>query len=250
MKIALVDDQIADLKNAEAFLSKYIAQNFSEASKDIRIDSFANVENFLRAFEPGKYDLFILDIFMKPLNGIQVAQIIRNKDRDAFIIFLTSSEDYILEGYKVFAVGYFIKPLAKNIEQFAKTFDYIFPKLCAGQKKISVRVNGVEISIPCKTIRYVDIGERHGVCIHLLDKKISPANTYEEIFSALESDPRFVECYHRILLNMDFIKFMDGNDFILSDGSKIPISQRKCKTVKLKYMSHLIGANSSNTSSL
>lgn len=247
MKIAIVDDRLADLKNAETFLRKYITQNFSEAADSIRIDSFSNVEDFLKAFEPGKYDLFMLDIFMKPLNGIQIAQIIRNRDRDAFIIFLTSSEDYILEGYKVFAVGYFIKPLAKNSEQFAKTFDYIFPKLRDSQKKISVRVNGVEIFVPRKTIRYVDINERHGVCLHLIDEKISPANTYEEIFHALEGDPRFVECYHRILLNMDFIKFMDGNDFILTDDSKIPISQRKCKAVKLKYMSHLIGAGSSNT---
>ena len=250
MKIALVDDRINDLNDAKNFLDRYIAQNFPEMSASIRIDSFCNVENFLRVFEPGKYDLFILDIFMKPLNGIQIAKIIRNRDKDAFIVFLTSSEDYILEGYKVFAVGYFIKPLAKNSEQFAKTFDYIFPKLRDSQKKILVRVDGIEIFVSHKIIRYVDIGERHNVCLHLIDREILPANTYEEIFNMLESDSRFVECYHRILLNMDFIKYMDGNDFILTDGSKIPISQRKSKAVKLKYMTYLIDAGSSNTLSL
>ena len=250
MRIALVDDRVADLNDAENFLNEHFERKVLGMADSVQIDSFALVEDFLRAFVPGKYDLFILDIFMKPLNGIQVAQIIRNRDRDAFIIFLTNSAEYILEGYKVFAVGYFLKPLSKNVEQFDKTFEYIFPKLQENMRKISVSVKGVETGILNKSIRYVDIGEKHNVCIHLLDGEILARNSYEEIFAALEGDSRFVECYHRILLNMDFVKYMDGNDFVLNDGSRIPISQRKSKSVKLKYMTHLIGVCSPNTLSL
>ena len=141
MRIALVDDRVADLNDAENFLNEHFERKVLGMADSVQIDSFALVEDFLRAFVPGKYDLFILDIFMKPLNGIQVAQIIRNRDRDAFIIFLTNSAEYILEGYKVFAVGYFLKPLSKNVEQFDKTFEYIFPKLQENMRKISVSVS-------------------------------------------------------------------------------------------------------------
>ena len=247
MKISLVDDQFADLHQAEAFLKKYLAQNFSEVADSIQLDTFLNPQDFLNAFEPHKFDLIILDIFMKPLNGIQVAQIVRNQDRDVSIIFLTTSEDFILEGYKVFAVGYFLKPLSENLDQFAKTFQYIFPKLVDNQKKLSVRVDSGEILVPYKNIRYIDLDERHKLQIHLPNKQFSANMTYDECFNVLKNDSRFVECYHRILLNMNFIKLMDAEDFILTDDTKIPISKRKSKESKLKYMNHLINLNSANT---
>ncbi len=247
MLIAIVDDQIADLRVAATFIKKYIAKNFSETAQSVHIETFSNPEEFLRDFVPNSYDLLILDIFMKPLNGIQVAQSVRESDRDVAIIFLTSSEDYILEGYKVFAVGYFLKPLVDNADQFDKIFYYIFPKLCDNQKRLIVRAGGVEVVVPHKNIHYVDIADKHHVCIHLSDKKISTTTTYEEIASALESDSRFVECYHRVIVNMDFIRRMESDNFVLVDGDSVPISKRKSKSAKLKYMAHLISVGSSNT---
>ena len=247
MNIAIVDDLRSDLHDAKAFLTNYLAKNFAEVAPSVKIQSFSNPEDFLRVFKPESFDLIILDIFMKPFNGIQVAQVIRNHDRDVFIIFLTTSEDFILEGYKVFAVGYFLKPLSENIDQFSKTFQYIFPKLVENQKKLSVRVGSGEIPIPYKNICYIDIDERHRLQIHLPNKQFSTNMTYDDCFNVLKNDSRFVECYHRILLNMNFIKQMDSDDFILTDGTKIPISKRKSKESKLKYMNHLINLNSANT---
>lgn len=251
MNIAMVDDQAEDLQDAENFLREHLAKKFSEVAPVVRIDTFSKPEKFLSEFECDKYDLLIFDIFMKPLNGIQVAQIVRGKDSDVFIIFLTNSEEYILDGYKVFAVGYFLKPLAENVKQFTKTFDYIFPRLLANQKRVTVpvKLDDVfgDVSILHKNICYVDIGEYHLPCIHLTDRNISTLLSYEEIFDALKDDERFLECYHRIIVNMDFIKLMDGEDFVLTDGTRIPISRRKSKVAKLKYMSHLINTNPANT---
>ena len=247
MNIALVDDLRSDLRDAKAFLTNYLAKNFAEVAPNVKIQSFSNPEDFLRVFKPESFDLIILDIFMRPLNGIQVAQVVRNQDRDVFIIFLTTSDDFILEGYKVFAVGYFLKPLSENLDQFSKTFYYIFPKLVENQKKLSVRVDSGEILVPYKNIRYIDLDERHHLQIHLPNKQFPANMTYEDCFNVLKTDSRFVECYHRILLNMNFIKKMDSEDFILTDGTKIPISKRKSKESKLKYMNHLINFNSANT---
>lgn len=247
MNIAVIDDRTTDLHAAENFLKRYLLQNFPDLLPSIRIETFVNAKNFLDGFSSKKYDLLILDIFMKPLNGIQVAQAVRRIDRDAAIIFLTNSEEYILEGYKVFAVGYFLKPLTENVEQFAKTFQYVFTKLIDNRRRINVLTKTGEISVAHKDIRYIEIAEYQRVCIHLNDKKIFPAMSYEKIFDALENDSRFLECYHRILVNMDFIKNMSDEDFILNDGTKIPISRRKSKAVKLKFMSHLLALNSTNT---
>ena len=55
---------------------------------------------------------------MHELNGIQLAKIIRSKDKDCNIIFITSSEEFLIDGYSVFAVGYFLKPINENEETF------------------------------------------------------------------------------------------------------------------------------------
>ena len=246
MNIAVVDDLADDLLAAKTFLTNYLEKNFAEVVANIQIKTFSDPEDFLSDFKPEKFDLVILDIFMQPFNGIQVAQIVRNQDKDVSIIFLTTSDDFILEGYKVFAVGYFLKPLSENLDQFAKTFRYIFPKLVENQKKLSIRVGKSEILIPYKNILYIDLDERHRLQIHLPNKQFSANMSYDECFNVLKDDSRFVECYHRILLNMNFIKKMDSDDFILTDGTKIPISKRKSKESKLKYMNHLINLNSAN----
>lgn len=241
MNVALIDDRIQDLIDAESFLKNYIAENFSEHADSVQLDTFSHAEIFLRDFEPKKYSLLILDIFMKPLNGIQVAEAVRKLDSEVAIVFLTNSPDFFLEGYKVFAVGYFLKPFAENAAQFDKTFKFVFQKLLASQKNLSVKLSGgLDVKIPFKRIKFIDIDWRHRVCIHLEGKKIYPSGSYDKISAEMLSDDNFVECYHRILLNMDFIKYMDDDNFILRDETKIPISQRKSKASKLKYMAHLM----------
>ena len=243
MNIALIDDQLSDLRDAKTFLRKYFAENAPEVAGSVRIETFNDAGKFLSKFERGAYDLIILDIFMRPLNGIQVAQIIRSRDSNAAIIFLSNSEDFLSDGYKVFAVGYFLKPLAENVEQFTKTFRYVFPRLMENQRRLTLSVKGNKILVPHRNIRYVDIDEHHHLTIHTTDEKISPNMTYEEIFYALKDDARFLECYHRIIVNMNFIRRMEEEDFLLDDDTKIPISRRKSKAAKLQYMSHLIAAN-------
>ena len=120
MNIAVVDDLADDLLAAKTFLTNYLEKNFAEVLANVQIKTFSDPEDFLSDFKPEKFDLVILDIIMKPLNGIQVAQIVRNQDKEVSIIFLTTSDDFILEGYKVFAVGYFLKPLSENLDQFIK----------------------------------------------------------------------------------------------------------------------------------
>ena len=71
MNIALVDDLRSDLRDAKAFLTNYLAKNFAEVAPNVKIQSFSNPEDFLRVFKPESFDLIILDIFMRPLNGIQ-----------------------------------------------------------------------------------------------------------------------------------------------------------------------------------
>lgn len=237
MKIAIVDDERDELTAAETYLREYLRENFSEDEPDIQIDTFNCARDLLKIFKPGIYQLVILDIVMPEINGMQAAQIIRARgDNEAGIVFLTSSDDYILNGYRVFAVGYFMKPITNHAAEFAKTFEYIFPKLCKKNPELILNVNGTAVSVPYQNIFYVDIEDGHKLCIHLANKKFITVNSYADIADILLKDERFIECYHRIVLNMDYVKLMKEDDFILINDALIPISKRKKKEVKVKYI--------------
>ena len=238
MNIAIVDDEISELNTAEYYLRNFIEKNYPEIYSEIKIHTFSNANDFLNAFKPGFFQLVILDIRMEEINGIQIAQIIRARgDDDANIVFLTSSEDFILNGYRVFAVGYFLKPISNHEDDFTRTFEHIFPKIFKNTQEIILTVDGNKIFVPNRNILYLDIDYRHRLCVYLADgKKFVTTNNYSEIQPLLLTDERFLECYHRIIVNMDYIKNMEPDDFILMDGTSIPISQRKKKDVKIKFM--------------
>ena len=236
MNIAIVDDEQIELEAAENYLRNYLTENWSELNFVIQI--FSSAEDFLNAFKPGLFRLVILDIRMPEIDGLQLAQIIRARgDDDANIVFLTGSDDFILNGYRVFAVGYFVKPITNHAEDFAKTFEHVFRTIREKNPEIILNVAGAEVPVPLRNIFYVDIDYRHRLCVYLADgKKFVTANNYSEVQPALLADERFLECYHRIIVNMDYIKSMEPDDFILADGTSIPISQRKKKEVKVKFI--------------
>lgn len=237
MNIAIVDDEQIELTFAETYLKKYIHKNWSEIEAETKIQPFTSAKEFLNIFKPGMFQLIILDIRMKEINGMQAAQIIRARgDDEVNIIFLTSSDDFIMNGYRVFAVGYFLKPISAHKDDFTKTFEHIFPQLTKKSPELTLNVNGADIFVLYRNILYIDIDYRHHLCVYLADgKKFVTSNTYSDLSEILLKDERFLECYHRIIVNMDYIKSMEADDFILMDDTSIPISQRKKKDVKVKY---------------
>lgn len=240
MNIAIVDDDWQDLHAAELFLKNFIHQNYIEHVAEIFITTFSSAFDLLQNFSVGQYEIILLDIRMEKISGMQAGRIIRNRgDDNVKIVFLTNSDDYTLDGYRIFASGYILKPIDENIDDFNKTFSHIFSKIFVQDKEIIVPVDRINISVPYKNFFYADIDENHKLCVHLNERKIITTMTYLECCAILSEDPRFLECYHRIIINMDLVKSMDKDNFILKDGTIIPISQRKKKEVKSKYMSYL-----------
>lgn len=238
MNIAVVDDDAVDLATAVSFLREYV--DIGGPQSDTHIAAFDGGEHILEDFETDKYDLIVLDIYMKGISGMETAKEIRKADAKVAIVFLTSSEEHVLEGYRVYAAGYFIKPLAENKQAFTETLDHIFPRLQERRKAICLWAEGVKCHVPYRDICYVDISDKRKPCFHLSGRTLLASMSYETCRDTLLKDSRFLECHHRILVNMDFVESMEQDDFALKDGTRLPISRRKRQDVKIAYMNHLL----------
>ncbi|MGP1432714.1 MAG: LytR/AlgR family response regulator transcription factor [Catonella sp.] len=110
LKIAVCEDETAQRNRLLALLDESSIKNIYSV--------FENGEKLLNVFEQGKYDLILMDIYMdSELSGIEAVKLIRQKDEDIPVAFVTASKDHALESYRLSAIKYIEKPYSKeNIE--------------------------------------------------------------------------------------------------------------------------------------
>lgn len=81
------------------------------------VGRYASAVEALKAIHAQKVDVLFLDIQMPDLNGIELARVLDNsKGHKPRIIFTTAYNQFALEGYRVDALDYLLKPF--NYEEF------------------------------------------------------------------------------------------------------------------------------------
>ena len=110
-KIAICDDERYFRNEIYRRLEDYLKRKNIE----YEIDIYTTGEELCELGEKiVNYLIVFLDINMKGMNGVDVAQRIRLYSEKIFIVFITAYIDYSIDGYKVGAVRY----LLKNNENF------------------------------------------------------------------------------------------------------------------------------------
>jgi two-component system, LytTR family, response regulator LytT len=105
-----VDDEPLAL----GLVSKFIAQTpFLQLA-----GKYAGAVDALKAIHTQKIDLVFLDIQMHDLSGIELARVLDKTAEKPRIIFTTAYNQFALEGYKVDALDYLLKPF--NYEEFLR----------------------------------------------------------------------------------------------------------------------------------
>lgn len=88
---------------------------------------YVSAAGALKAIHTQKIDLIFLDIQMAGLNGMELARVLEKNPGSPRIIFTTAFNQFALEGYKVDAIDYLLKPF--NYEEFLqaaqKAFRYV-----------------------------------------------------------------------------------------------------------------------------
>lgn len=103
-----VDDEPLALDLVSKFIEQTPFLNLS--------GKYADALHALKAMHTQKVDLIFLDIQMPDLNGIELARVLDKGAGKPRIIFTTAYNQFALEGYKVDALDYLLKPF--NYEEF------------------------------------------------------------------------------------------------------------------------------------
>lgn len=219
--IAVCDDDFNDrdkiCKAVEAYL-----QIRGIDGKVLGYDSAEKLNSVLES-KRLKFDIVFLDIIMSDMDGMTCARLIRQQDKLVRIVFLTSSTDYVYEGYEVDATAYLVKPI--NTDKLAVVID----KTCgqiddAAKESIAITSGGATQRILLKDILYLE-SEKNKVMIILANGKRLAVYTTLDGFEQSHQSKMWIRSHKSYLVNFLYIEQYAGDKFVLRDGTVIPISR-------------------------
>ena len=108
--VALCDDEAAQRQLTHKLLDSY----FSSRGAAAKIWEFPDGQGLLNALPDKTFDLYLLDIVMPEMDGIDLGLELRKADQNSVILYLTSSPDFALQGYSVKAASYLLKPIQEE----------------------------------------------------------------------------------------------------------------------------------------
>lgn len=232
MKIAICDD----LRLDRALLSQYIMQYAKNSLINIEVIEFDSGEELLSAFLIEKFKILFLDIYMKGINGVTVAERIRETDEYCKIIFTTSSVDHKGDGFEVAATHYLIKPITYDrVEQALNRCKQV---LASDAQYIELPFGKDNIRVNLRDILYIE-AIRNGVIVNTGIEEYKIHTSMAKICNIL-TDKRFLRSHRGFMVNMQHIIAAQDNEFRLKNGRTVPIRQSGRKEIKSSYMHYFI----------
>ncbi len=161
----------------------------------VRVKSFRSAAALLDAARHERFTLYLLDIMMPGLNGMDAArENPRGFDKAADIIFLTSSPGFAYDSYSVKALEYLLKPIR------AKTLYPILDRLDRErrpQEALTLRTGGIIVRVPFSQLTYVEVNGKH-LYFNLADGQVREVvGSMKEYEDALLTRPELMARIHR-----------------------------------------------------
>ncbi len=107
INIAIVEDEQQYAMQLKEYMERYSSETGERFSLTFYEDGEDIIENF-----QSQFDIILMDIQMRFMDGMRAAEKIRETDSQVIIMFITNRMDYALRGYQVDALDYIVKPVA------------------------------------------------------------------------------------------------------------------------------------------
>lgn len=236
MKIAICDDDKGELLKIHQFVDEFSSCYFSE--NKIAVHNFQSSMELIAQLESGViFDIFLLDVIMPGINGMELAADIRSIDQVAKIIFLTSSHEFAVDSYSVGAFNYLLKPIQKD--KLFSVLEKASSSILSEMKKcILVKTQSGMAKILMHEIIYVDVIGRD-IFFHQINGIVTKGvSTISQVEALLLPDKRFVKPHRSYIVNLDYIKNLSQEGFTTTSSNFIPVSRNVFKNVKQAYINY------------
>ncbi len=234
LRIAICDDDRSDRERVHGYVSEYLGSKNIQA--EVRV--FDHPDTLIQECESFRPQVYILDIVMPMVTGIQAARELRWNQPDAQIIFATSESSYALESFDVNPINYIVKPVDR--EKLFSTLDLALSRVQADDKKsVTVKIKGGLCTLRLDDIMYIDY-RNHVVTYHMADGDAVSTPTlrigFSEYMDENHTDQDFIRCHESISVNLGAIDKLTKTEITLRNKELIPVSKSRYAEVADRYM--------------
>ena len=237
LRTAICDDCSVQTNVILMMLGAYQA---NRPAIDIRPNCFSSGAELLESMKvANSFDLFLLDILMPGINGIELAKEIRKQNDDAVIIFLSQSKDYTFEAFKVSAAQYILKPVKERT--LFPILDKIVPLLKQERERyFMLSMSEKTVRLPFSSIVCVEFANRK-LYAYLENGSVLVSKclrtSFSNTISPLLQDSRFLHVHQSFAVNIEHVMELRSNSFITKNDIEVPIPRNKLAAAKERYFS-------------
>ena len=180
--------------------------------------------------DDGKYyDIYLLDIDLPDMSGIDLGRILREKSPYCYIVFLTAYPQYAIEGYSAKAYQYILK------DEWEKKLDVTLRNI---QKEIQSRMEPsyrITVStklekVPVKDIYYLYKNGKN-VVFQTRNGESTIRKTLSEVYEELP-EKEFIYVDRSFIVNIEHVMKLKNKEIYMSNGEIISVSKPQLERVK------------------
>lgn len=216
IRIAIVEDEAIFAEE----LTNYLKEYQKTSGEKLEIKRYRDGDEITAEYK-AQFDIILMDIQMKFMDGMSAAEEIRKTDSEVIIIFITNTPQYAIRGYEVGALDYVLKP----VSYFA--FSQKIGRAIARIKKrehtyITILVKGGILRLDTSDIYYVE-SYGHNLVYHSRNGNYISQGTMKDAQEQLEnkSFSRGNKCY---LINLEHVEGIQDKCAVVK-GEKLQISR-------------------------
>lgn len=221
IKCIAIDDEPLALQQISSYIERtpFLEQVALCQSAFEALDVLANTQ----------VDLLFVDINMPDLNGLDFVKSLTQKP---YLIFTTAYSEYALDGFKVDATDYILKPIGyedflkavNKVKSRFQTDSEVNDKLSTNNDSLFVKSEYKLIRINLADIKYIESANEY-VQIHIENEK--PVTTLIRLKNMEEQLPknRFMRVHRSFIVNLEKVKIIDRNRIVF-DKVYIPVGDQ------------------------
>ncbi|MBP5559233.1 MAG: response regulator transcription factor [Bacteroidales bacterium] len=234
IRVIAVDDEPLALRQLESYISKV---PFLEL-----VASCSDAFQALHALQENKVDAMFADINMPELSGMDL---VRSLDNPPLVVFTTAYSEHAIDGFRVNAVDYLLKPF--GLDDFIRAAEKIrarmAPAPASEEDSLFFKADYRTVRVRPGEIRYVESMSEY-VKIHI-DGTDRPLLVLLSLKSLMEQLPAgaFMRIHRSYIIALDRLREASKSEVTLDDGTVLPIGEMYRQEFR-EYLNGLSTANS------
>lgn len=201
LNFIICDDNLNLLNKLETMLETIFVKNSFEAKVSFTSD---NIDDTLSFIDSNKVDVLMLDINLKSeKSGLELAEAVRKKNKDVYLIFTTGHLEYAMVAYKFKTFDYLAKPI--TYDRLEDTVKRLFEDINGLPKKY-IKIDNKNTIIDEAQVHFI---KRDGMKLifHTSSRDYDTYSSFAKLEDKLPEN--FVRCHKSFVINLDNVKNMD-----------------------------------------